>query len=156
MSDRVIAAEYCADSGKLATKACELDPRGSRKETGYFVSGTEPTEFCDCHVPVTYDTLNGGVVEACDCPRENCKTIGLIHVVRSFPMEIYVTDAQYVWRQLPPQIMPQTSPSLPFFYGLLKEGEYCGISKTDLQYNRLCRAHFDYRQWKERRDRLSS
>lgn len=149
-SDGVIEAEYCVDSGKLATNACLNDPRGNRTEKGYFAKGTEPSEFCTCHVPVFYDTVSGGVVPDGQCPTENTKTVGLIQAKRSFPIQIYVSDAQYVWVPLPSDILPETSPSLPFFNNLLKEGEFYGISRTEVQYNRLCRTHFNYFEWKEK------
>ncbi|MBQ9085838.1 MAG: transglycosylase domain-containing protein [Clostridia bacterium] len=155
LGSNVIKAEFCADSGKLVTKSCEMDPRNNRVEQGYFTKGTEPTELCDCHVPVAYDTLSGGIASESHCPESNRAYVGLIHVVRSFPIEIYVTDAQYVWRDLPSDIMPETSPALPFFYGTLKEGEYCGISRGDVQFNRLCRMHFDYAQWKKEKEKIS-
>ena len=152
-TDRLVSVEYCADSGKLPTRACKSDPRGNRLETGYFVTGSEPTELCDCHVPVAYDSVSGGVKSVSQCEDDHCEFVGLIHVERSFPMEIYVTDAQYVWRELPPAVMPETSPALPFFHGILEEGEFCGISYTDTQFNRLCRTHFNYQAWKDKQKR---
>ena len=145
MPDRVVLREYCADSGGIPTEACHLDPRHNRVEYGYFVIGTEPAEYCDCHVLVDYDMENGGVSLG-DCSFENTEKVGLICVNRSFPKQIYVTDAQYVWKQLDPQTMPETAPTLPFFQNMLKESEFVGISRGDEQYNRLCRVHF---KWKK-------
>ncbi|MGM9683119.1 MAG: transglycosylase domain-containing protein, partial [Eubacteriales bacterium] len=151
ISDDVVSAEYCADSGKILTEACRHDPRGSRTEVGYFVKGTEPTEYCDTHVLVDYDTEYGGI--ACpECPSEKTVKVGLIKVVRVFPMQIYVTDAEYVYRDIGTQTMPETSSSLPFFANLLGENEYSGISNSQTQYNRYCREHFNYHEWKKRRD----
>ncbi len=147
-SDRIITAEYCADSGKIATEACKKDPRGSRIEEGYFVKGTEPVEKCDCHVLVKYDAVEGGVATD-ECQPYEVKYVGLIKVERSFPMQIFVSDAQYVYRELPSKIMPETSPKLPFFNNVFKKNEYGGISYGEQQYNRYCRAHFDYWKWKE-------
>ena len=65
-------------------------------------------------------------------------------------MQVYVTDAQYVWRGLADGNLPETSPALPFFHNELGKDEYCGISRVDMQYNRFCRAHFDYHAWKEK------
>ena len=149
-SENIVVAEYCLDSGKLVTEACLSDPRGDRRETGYFAKGSEPSALCDCHVPVLYDTVSGGVVPDGMCPAENLKTVGLIQVKRSFPIQVYVTDAQYVWYALPKDVLPETSPTLPFFYNLLKEEEFCGISRVEAQYNRLCRTHFNYFEWKEK------
>jgi len=144
----LVEAEFCADSGQLMTEACRRDARGSRAEKGYFVRGSEPTEYCTCHRLVAYDTVSGGV--ACDqCPADAVEYVGMISVERYFPMSITVTDAQYVYRDLG-DVMPETSPGYPFFQRLLKENEYCGISKGDVQYNRFCRRHFDYVAWKEK------
>lgn len=137
----IVTAEYCKDSGLPATSACDRDPRGSRREIGYFVEGCEPRGLCDRHVPVAYDQAEGGVCTHDACPEENRSYIGLIAVERSFPMEIYVTDAQYTWRELEEGILPETSPDYPFFASMLGEGEFCGISKGGVQYNRACRRH---------------
>ena len=149
-ADHVVEAEYCVDSGMLATRACLSDPRGDRLETGWFAEGTQPTEYCTCHVPVLYDTVEGGVTWDEQCPTGQTEYVGLISVYRSFPIQIYVTDAQYVWRELTEDILPETAPSLPFFNNLLIQDEYCGISNVSYQYNRFCRAHFDYYAWKEK------
>ena len=147
----LIEVEYCVDSGYLLTDACKNDPRGSRAEKGYFKRGTEPNSFCPCHVSVAYDTVLGGVASE-DCPSENIKMVGLIKVIRIFPMQIYVTDAEYVWRDIGKDILPATSPNLPFFANLLGEKEYSGISRTETQYNRYCRAHFNYHNWQKRKE----
>ena len=147
----LIEVEYCVDSGYLLTDACKNDPRGSRAEKGYFKRGTEPNSFCPCHVSVAYDTVLGGVASE-DCPSENIKMVGLIKVIRIFPMQIYVTDAEYVWRDIGKDILPATSPNLTFFANLLGEKEYSGISRTETQYNRYCRAHFNYHNWQKRKE----
>lgn len=150
ISSNIVQSEYCKDSGKLMTVACHSDARGDRAEVGYFVAGSEPTEFCDCHVMVSYDAVDGGIVVG-DCPDENIKRVGLIVVERSFPRQIYVTDAQYVWRDIGTEIAPETSPSLPFFNNLLPEKTFCGISRGDVQYNRACKTHFNYFDWKDKK-----
>ncbi len=147
----IVKAEYCMDSGKLMSEACKKDPRGDRSEIGYFKAGTEPTTFCNCHVTVAYDTVYGGVASE-DCPSENIEYIGLINVVRVFPVQVYVTDAQYVWRDIGKDTLPATSPELPFFANLLGEGEYSGISRVERQFNRYCRTDFNYHNWKGRKD----
>ncbi len=147
-SPEIAEFEFCADSGQLMTEACRRDPRGSRAETGFFVIGTEPTQYCTCHRLVPYDTVSGGVATE-DCPSGAIEYVGLISVERHFPMQITVTDAQYVYRDIG-DLLPETSPEYPFFQCLLGEEEYCGISNSSLQYNRLCRHHFDYVSWKEK------
>lgn len=154
-SEEVIEAEYCADSGLLMTEACRRDPRGNRKCMGYFVKGTEPSAYCDCHRLVAYDKLYGGISLNGDCPTEKTTLVGMITVERSFPTQIYVTDAEYVYREIPADVLPETSVSLPFFSNMLKANEYCGISKTTQQYNRLCRGHFRYSEWKKKQESLT-
>ena len=143
--------EFCADSGQLLTEACRRDARGSRAEKGYFVRGTEPVSYCTCHRLVAYDTVSGGV--ACeDCPSSAVEYVGMISVERYFPMQITVSDAQYVYRDLG-DALPETAPSSPFFQNLLKENEYCGISRGTVQYNRYCRHHFNYVAWREKHEK---
>ena len=151
-SENIVECSYCADSGMLVTNACMRDPRGDRTETGYFAAGDEPKEYCQCHVPVAYDSFSGGVVYDSSCPKGNTEYIGLIKAERSFPVQIYVTDAQYVWKDIAPDVLPETSPNLPFFNNALSDSEYCGISNTEIQYNRLCRTHFDYFKWKDKQN----
>ena len=43
--DTVVAAEICPDSGRLATTSCTTHRRH------YFVTGTEPLDYCDVHQP---------------------------------------------------------------------------------------------------------
>ena len=150
ISSNIVKSEYCADSGKLMTVACHSDARGDRAEIGYFVKGTEPSEYCDRHVMVSYDQVDGGVVVG-DCPAENVQRVGLVVVERSFPRQIYITDAQYVWRDIGEDITPCTVDNLPFFNNILSDKTFCGISRGDVQYNRLCKAHFNYFDWKDKK-----
>lgn len=152
ISGNVHEYEYCADSGMLVTEACMADPRGNRTEKGYFTENTKPSQYCTCHRLVAYDAVSGGVAFD-NCPSESIKLIGLIVVERSFPMQIYITDAQYVWRDIGLDIQPETSPSLPFYNNIFGQNEYGGISKTDIQYNRYCREHFNYFDWKDKQKR---
>lgn len=150
-SPNVIKAEYCADSGGRMTEACRRDARGNRARTGYFVKGTEPSAYCTCHCLVEYDSVSGGVVLG-DCPSEQTTLVGMIRVERSFPMQIYVSDAEFVYRDLAADVLPETSPHYPFFSGLLAENEFCGISRSAEQYNRCCRTHFNYFEWKKKQE----
>jgi len=152
-SENIIEREYCADSGLLLTESCRRDPRGNRAEKGYFTLDTEPKEYCNCHVPVSYDKINGGISLCKMCDSDKVEYIGLITVDRSFPMQIYVTDAQYVWKDIGDSILPETSPALPFFNNIFNEGIYCGITNSDQQFNRLCRNHFNYNEWLDKRNK---
>lgn len=149
INSNIVKCEYCADSGKLMTVACHSDARGDRAQVGYFVKGSEPSEYCDRHVMVSYDAVDGGVVVG-DCPIENVKRVGLIVVERSFPKQIYITDAQYVWRNIGKNTPPETSPTLSFFNSILPEKTFCGISRGEFQYNRACKTHFNYFDWKDK------
>jgi len=143
---QLIKATFCADSGKLITDACNCDPRGSRAETAYFTKDTLPSEACDIHVMVRYCTEGHGV--ACSaCPEESCTYVGLIHVERSFPRDIYVTDAEFTWRELPEDVTPYISNRYPFYFRLyVPSSTYSGrtsspVGGTGYQYNRACPLH---------------
>jgi hypothetical protein len=75
----------------------------------------------------------------------------MIKVERSFPTQIYITDAQYVWRNIGKDTLPETADALPFFNNLLSDNEYSGISNVEKQYNSYCRKHFDYQAWREKK-----
>ncbi len=143
----VIEATYCIDSGKLCTDACELDPRGWRKDVGYFTRETVPTEYCDTHVIVKRDTTTN-LIASDNCNTDDCIDVALIRVEdRSFPIEIYVEDAQYVYREMPDSVKPSGWWGVPFFVNMLAEGEYCGSSYITTPYNAFCYHHCDYRPW---------
>ena len=145
-SGNIVKATYCQDSGKIATEACIADPRGDRRETGYFVKGTEPKGRCDRHILVKYDKVTKCVADP-SCPSANLTKVGLIRVERHFPIQVYVSDAQYVFRELPSTVLPGSSDNEPFFINTIKKGDYCGISYTDKQFNRSCSEHFNYLAW---------
>ncbi len=138
--ENVIRASYCMDSGKLMTASCLIDARGDREEIGWFVDGTQPKSFCECHVTVRYDIFGEGV--ALDgCRPYRCVSVGMIRVERSFPVEVTVKDAQYVWRELDASLPPSSDDGSPFFAAILEEGEYCGVSDAERQFNSGCRDH---------------
>lgn len=143
LASGVVTATYCMDSGKLVTNACKCDLRGSRVETGYFTQESAPTTACDTHVLVPYDTVTGAV--ACeDCPAENVKQVGFIKVNnRDFPVQVTVTDAQYVYREWTPEDGITDSRILPFWSALLGEDRYAGISGTTTRaVNSFCMEHY--------------
>jgi len=143
----VVAVEVCADSGLLPSAACRLDPRGDRIEVAYFIKGTEPTKVCNVHVLVDYDTQYGGVVDGSAVESNNTKKVALIKVERSFPMQFYITDAQYVYRYIPSDILPSQNSKEAFFANILIDNEYCGLSESEKQYNRYCSERFNYVAW---------
>ena len=129
------------------------DPRGNRAEWGYFVRGTEPKTYCDCHVLVDYDALCGAIAGP-DCPRENLIKVALLRVKRDFPIQVTISDAQYVYGELPLSVLPGDTGDEPYFIHTLGQGCYCGISNADQQYNRFCQEHFNYTAWVFRRHGL--
>lgn len=141
----VIEAKYCIDSGMVYDEAtCGLDPRGHRYDTGYFELGTEPTEKCDKHVVVNWDSVTK-CIAANKCPEENITQIALVrNENRDFGVQIYIADAQYVYRELPEgyvfptSITSDTYPnSVPYFINLpelLTEKILGGDGKTMIDF----------------------
>lgn len=137
--DLLIKAKYCADSGKLISSACQADPRGGRTQTGYFTKDTLPTEACDVHVKVAYCSAGKGIAGP-GCPEESIKYYGLLHVKRSFEFDIYVTDAQYTWRDLNGK-SPYRNIYHPFYRNVLPSGKYAGRTSGTRQFNCYCQTH---------------
>ncbi|MBQ9511286.1 MAG: transglycosylase domain-containing protein [Clostridia bacterium] len=140
-SENVIQCTFCKDSGMLETSVCSLDPRGKRNEVGYFIKGTEPTLSCSTHVEV--DICESGGVSLGNC-REHTHKAALIKVNRSFPTQVKITDAQYVYKTLPFGMEPSYDESTAFFDSLRRENEFFGTSGVAKAYNRACR-HFNTR-----------
>ena len=139
----ILRAEYCRDSGGRPCDACQKDPRNNRISNGYFAAGTEPREKCDTHILVDYDFLGGGVAVS-SCPHRLKEKVGLIRVdSRAFPKQIYVSDAQYVYRHVgEDDALPDTDKE-PFFANALPKGEFVGITRTadGRQFNAACPLH---------------
>lgn len=76
-SSNLVTVTVCADSGQLATSACENDPRGSRVRTEICAADNQPTQYC---------TMHGGIGGRLDYTREN---------FADFP-EIVADDDPYV------------------------------------------------------------
>ncbi len=124
----LVSSAYCRDSGAVPSDICRKDPRGGRTAIGYFERGSEPHTLCGCHVAVSYDREGSGVLPEGSTGGE---TVGLIHVPdRDFPCEIYVTDAQYVYRPLAEGILPNSSGEKAYFFEMLPEGHFAGVSRT--------------------------
>ena len=134
----VIQASYCRDSGKLMSEACDLDPRGNRAEIGWFLKENMPTDFCNCHVFCECDAEHGGISHG-NCPEEYLKRVALIKVERNFPMQIYVSDAQYVWHGDPLEIEPNDNDTRAYFAKQITG--YCGLSPVAHPFNRSCTSH---------------
>lgn len=129
---------YCKDSGRLYSDACIYDVRGSRKDYGYFTADNAPKEECDRHILCKYDCVTKGIADA-ECPPENQIDVSLIKVTnRAFPKEIYVTDAEFVYRDIDRFTPRPDDPSLPYFYYTIPEGVFVGKSKSEKQFNSNC------------------
>lgn len=141
-SNGVISQIICADSGLLMTDACKADPRGDRSELAYFTTLTVPDKFCDCHVLVEYDNVTKAI--ACpDCPEENIVKIGLLKIEsRNFPKQVYVTDAQYSYREVTEKYFYPKDHNLPFYANLLEEETFAGMTGWGAQFNHTCTAHY--------------
>lgn len=140
----LIALNYCMDSGLLPCEACFKDARGSRIKLGYFVEGTEPSSICDRHILVEYDAVCGGVATVFT-PRGHVAEVGMLLIEREFPIQIIVSDAQYVYMELWGDILPSFEGDEAFFAPLEDEKrKYFGKSAGKKQFNRLSTAHFSY------------
>lgn len=66
----------CAKSGKLALDGvCCNDPRGDMTYEEYFAKDTAPTEYCDCHIALTFCNETGTELLATEtCPAEHLIT----------------------------------------------------------------------------------
>lgn len=144
----LVQVEYCIDSGKLPTDACRNDLRkitepkkGNRIEKGWFKAGTEPTEYCDCHVMVEYDKVKKAVAMN-GCPSENTIKVGMLNHLRVLPFNIQIADAQYTWQQVPDDYSYEgLTSSQPFYIKLLPAGFYTGYTKNGGYYNHACLTH---------------
>lgn len=149
----LIPVRYCKDSGKLMGEACLLDPRGDRSEIGYFKKGTEPRTVCSCHVPVTYCRCGGVACE--DCPQEDCYTVGLLRVFRTFPRQIQVLDAPYTCDGSPARKGLQLSSNEPYYAINHQDDRFFGMAMGLEPFNRICPVHTVSDAFWRRRIRVS-
>ena len=133
----VVRMTYCRDSGELTDDACLFDPRGDRREVGWFVKGNLPKGSCHRHVLCHGDEAGG--ISHGNCPEEEQHRVGLIQAERHFPMQILVSDAQYVYRGDPTAIPPNPHEDQAYFEESLPD--YCGRSHTKTPFNRSCPRH---------------
>lgn len=137
--NNIVSRPYCMDSGEIYSDVCIFDPRGNRMEYGYFSKNHTPQNLCTRHVLVRYDTDGKGIATA-ECPEENIAMVSLIRVnERSFPTEVYITDAEYVQRDGDYTLGEDNG--YPYFYAALPEGEYVGVSKRRRHFNAACSKH---------------
>ena len=79
---------------------------------------------------------------ACEnCPKENIVLISLIkNNERRFPIEVYITDAEYTYRDLDERGRRYHSYDKPY-YSSGNDYEFYGVSKGRKQYNSNCYLH---------------
>ena len=63
---------------------------------------------------------------------------------RSFPKQITVEDAQYVYRDLPYNVRPGGWWGVPFFINSIPSGTYVGSSDVENQFNRFSYENYDF------------
>ncbi len=144
----VVIVRYCKDSGKLASEACALDPRGNRLEYGYFKRGTEPHERCTCHVCVAYCSHGGVAVE--ECPSQARRSVALLRVKRSFPRRITVQDAPYTYDGAIDAEGRNLSYNEPYYAAKYDSSRNFGIGKDVIPYNHVCPVHTADAFWRRR------
>ena len=140
----VYECRFCRDGGGLMTVDCLLDPRGDRSTVGWFTGDTMPMSACTCHTGVLCGE-DGGVAYTPDgralaeeiTGGEGLRRVGLIRVEgRDFPVQVRISDAEYVLRPIGDAPVPERG-DLPYFFYALPPGHYAGISGGEggIQYN---------------------
>ncbi len=147
----------CTISGKLATDACErdiavvVDGEASVVTSDfYYIRSEAPTEYCDKHVSVQWDTVNKAIcLPGCLCPQEDLITVSFRlkeKEDRCFHSDLRIADTQYIFIPVPENYEFPTKRSVPFFMNLYNQEEdheeYPGhTSGATYPYNRYCKEH---------------
>ncbi|MBQ3870921.1 MAG: transglycosylase domain-containing protein [Clostridia bacterium] len=136
----IVECTICKDSGQLYDpNVCGHDPRGGRAEVGYYVNGTQPTEYCTRHVLIDF------CAETEQIAGPNCENIIqyalVLETERAFPFQLEVTDAQYTFRPLG-DAAPDYAPLSQFYSNTLEPKTYVGrVRKVDKYFNSYCSKH---------------
>ena len=95
-SGGMVSVNVCADSGLLATSACEADLRGSRVRSVTVAAGTAPTESCTLHK--IYDYCTEGKCLATEfCPPDTVQQVALLDYTREdYGPNIVAADSAYL------------------------------------------------------------
>ena len=135
----LVEMRVCRDSGKPLGACCEADPRGDRGITVWLPAAAVSTAVCDRHVGVFYDREGSGVVLfPTEKEKRSLDEVGLLLIPwRDFPVQVRISDAEYVYRPLG-NTAPATG-ECAFFDSLLPEGHYAGISHDGRPFNALAR-----------------
>ena len=118
----------------MPTILCKEDARGERTTRVWLPKDLHPTS-CHTHVSVFYDEERDGVAFPPAKGREgDLKRVSLISVPwRSFPCEVIVKDAEYVYREVRGTEAPIGD--VPFFADAIPKGVYIGKSHDGRPYN---------------------
>lgn len=140
--DELVQAEFCGDSGKVATVLCEaFDPRGSRVSEGWYIKGSVPREKCDKHIMVEFCPVSNGVAGE-NCPTEGRKQFALVNVSnREFYVvdDLYIQDTQYSFRKMPSSVKMSTDPTKPYYFNLVPDEMHTGSTRwVEYPFNRGC------------------
>ena len=60
---------------------------------------------------------------------------------RAFPIEIFITDAEFCYKKTEPEKFSNEY-AYPYYYGSLGENEFIGLSKKKKQFNSGCYIHY--------------
>lgn len=141
-TDGLLYLPYCKDSGRMLSDVCSLDARGERREWGYFSPGNIPVGTCKTHIAVEYDALTSAIAHR-GCSEE-IKLVALLDIPwRRFPKEIFVTDAEFVYRKISPDTPLGDGYDMPYFIYTLEDGVFVGRSRNKKQFNSACYLHND-------------
>ncbi len=134
-TDGLVYRGYCMDSGGVFSNNCKYDPRGNRQEYGYFTPDNAPAVHCSRHIAVDYDSVAKGVADP-TCPKENRVKVALLYIPeRSFIRQIKITDAEFVYREVPENVPRPSDSNLPYFIYALPDGEYSGVAGNKKHFN---------------------
>ena len=138
----LILAEYCRDSGMLATDACRNAINGDRTVKGYFTEASLPRGTCDKHVTVKWCTDTRSIAGP-GCT--NTKQVSFLKINMSdryFTKSVKVSDAQYTWIDLPSDYVYPSSPYDPIYINLYPENRYPGYTSSGSRpANSFCSEH---------------
>jgi hypothetical protein len=103
-------------------------------------------------VHVIVDWCEEGHGVACDeCIKAGTtKKVGMLNVDRKFPNSIYITDAEYTWRDIGDLPIYKGSTDTYFYKNVLPDGYYAGTVHVDsarrnqgiFLHNRICGIHY--------------
>ena len=150
--------KICLISGKLATEACENDiayitgNSDSVVTSNFYYLKTEPpTEYCDKHILVPWDTKTKAIcMPGCTCPESDIQLVGFrlkTKQERCFKGNLRISDSQYIYIEVPDDYVYPSSREVAFFRNLYSKEkdakEYPGYTGgVDEPYNRICLEHF--------------